>query len=147
MSERLIPRGWERINPDNQPTLVHPDRRHCVVVASGTGATGRHYAAPTTKNPKGRTIQAAVQSNAALALLALHDVAPELASLRETWMLLTFVNIDGQIQSEVSLPNAMEGEQISSWRDRILIPTLDPSVGPDHANEEPPDYDFDIVRK
>jgi len=148
LTEVLVPRDWERINPDNQPTLVHPDRQRCLVVTSGSSATGIVYATPTTKNPKGRTIRDAVKGNAALALLSPQDIEPALASLRETWMLLTHINIDGQIQAEVSLPSAMEGEQITAWEQRILIPTLNPSSGPeDRGQEEPPDYDFSVVRK
>jgi hypothetical protein len=43
----------------------------------------------------------------------------------------------------------MEGDQITIWVDRILIPTIDPSTRPQvyGSEEEPPSYDFDIVRK
>lgn len=147
-TETLVPKGWQRINPDNQPTLVHPDNGWCLVVASGSSATGLAYATPTTKNPKGRTIREAVQDNAELALLRPQEVDPVLAGLRETWMLLTYVNIDGHIRSEVSLPSEMEGEQISAWQHRILIPSIDPSAGSaDSGEEESPSYDFDVVRK
>lgn len=149
LAERLVPEDWERINPDNQPTLVHPSNRWCLVVTSGSSGTGWRHATPTTKNPKGRSIREAVMENAELALLRPQEVKPALAGLRETWMLLTYVDINDQIWSEVSLPSEMLGDQIAAWEHRILIPKLDPSGDPDllRGEEEPPSYDFDIVRK
>jgi hypothetical protein len=150
-SEILVPRGWARINPDNQPTLVHPKANWCFIVASGSPGTGVPYADPTTKNPKGRTFQQAVQDNVELALIQLAEMRPELAGLRETWVLLTQVNIHGEIQSEFSMPKNMDGEFISDWEHRILIPRIDPGAGPEggagEGGEEPPSYDFDIARK
>lgn len=149
-SEIFVPAGWKRINPDNQPTLVHPSTRWCLIVASGNSYTGVRYGRSTTKNPKGRTFRQAVQDNADLALFTLADLKPELAGLRETWVLLTYVNIDGEIQSEVSQPQEMDGEFITDWQHRILIPKIDPGAAPDGADqggEEPPSYDFDIARK
>jgi hypothetical protein len=149
LSELLVPEGWERINPDNQPTLVHPSNMWCLVVTSGSPGVGVKYATPTTKNPKGRSIREAVTANAEVVLLLPQDVKPALAGLRETWMLLTYVDINRHIWSEVSLPSEMEGDQITAWEHRILIPTIDPSAGPEiqGGEEEPPSYDFDVVRK
>ena len=149
MTELLVLDDWIRINPDNQPTIVHPSKKWCLVVTSGSSGTGVRYATPTTKNPKGRSIREAVMENAELALLSPQDVDAALASLRETWMLMTYVDINDQIHSEVSLPREMPGDQITAWEHRILIPTIDPSSGPEvqGGEEEPPSYDFDIVRK
>lgn len=146
LSEVYVPQGWTRINPDNQPTIVHPSNRHSLVVASGNVFTGTRYATPSTKNPRGRSIRTAVDNNAALVDLAAVD--PALAGLKETWMLLSFHSPDGKIYSEVSLPNSMSGEFISGWHDRILIPPVDPDGGEsDSREEEPPSYDFAVVRK
>ena len=149
ITELLVLDDWIRINPDNQPTIVHPTKKWCLVVTSGSSGTGVRYATPTTKNPKGRSIREAVMENAELALLSPQDVHAALASLRETWMLMTFVDINDRIYSEVSLPREMPGDQITAWEHRILIPTIDPSSGPEvqDGEEEPPSYDFDIVRK
>jgi hypothetical protein len=150
-SEILVPEGWKRYNPDNQPTLVHPSSRWCLIVASGNVNTGVSYGRSTTKNPKGRTFQQAVQENADLVLFALAaDMKAELARLRETWVLLTYVNLHGEIQSEVSQPKEMDGEFITDWEHRVLIPRVDPGAGPegaDQGGEEPPSYDFSIARK
>lgn len=62
-------------------------------------------------------------------------------------MLMTHVNVEDEIQAEVSLPREMEGEYISDWTDRILLPTVDPTGTPGGGEEEPPSYDFAIVRK
>jgi len=146
-SELYVPQGWQRIDPDCQPTLVHPSNKWSLVVSSGNSATGVAYAMPTTKNPKGRSIRRAVEGNAELALYQPQDIEPALAGLRETWMLMTYVNIEDEIQSEVSLPKEMEGEFISDWADRILLPPIDPNSAPGRGEEEPPSYDFTIVRK
>ncbi len=146
-SELYVPRGWQRIDPDSQPTLVHPSHKWCLVISSGNSATGMAYAKPTTKNPKGRSIRRAVEGNAELALYRPEDIEPALAGLRETWMLMTHVNIEDEIQSEVSLPKEMEGEYISDWTDRILLPAIDPAGVFGGGEEEPPSYDFSIVRK
>lgn len=149
ITELLVLDDWIRINPDNQPTIVHPTKKWCLVVTSGSSGTGVRYATPTTKNPKGRSIREAVMENAELALLSPQDVHAALASLRETWMLMTFVDINDRIYSEVSLPREMLGDQITAWEHRILIPTIDPFPGPEvqGGEEEPPSYDFNIVRK
>ena len=118
-------------------------------MTSGSSGTGARYATPTTKNPKGRSIREAVMENAECALLRPQDVNPALAGLRETWLLMTHANIDDQVQSEISLPKEMEGDQITAWEHRILVPTIDPTSGPEArgGEEEPPSYDFEIVRK
>jgi hypothetical protein len=146
-SELLVPEGWYRFNPECQPTLVHPGNKWCLVVTSGNNATGVAHAKPTTKNPKGRSIRRAVEGNAELALFQPQDIEPALEGLRQTWMLMTHINIEGEIQSEVSCPTKMEGEYISEWQDRILLPNIDPAAGPGRDEDEPPSYDFTIVRK
>jgi hypothetical protein len=146
-SELYVPRGWQRIDPDCQPTLVHPSNKWCLVVSSGNNATGIAYARPTTKNPKGRSIRRAVEGNAELALYQPHDIEPALEGLRQTWMLMTYVNVEDEIQAEVSLPREMEGEYITDWTDRVLLPTIDPTGILGSGEEEPPSYDFSIVRK
>jgi hypothetical protein len=88
-SEIYVRRGWRRIDPDNQPTLVHPKTQWCLIVASGSSYTGRPFGTPTTKNPKGRSIRDAVQGNAEIALIKVQEVEAVLGGLRETWMLLT----------------------------------------------------------
>lgn len=117
------------------------------MVTSGSGATGKGYAVPTTKNPKGRSIRDAVRGNADLVLLRPQDADPALAGLRETWLLLTYVNLERKLQAEVSLPTVMDGEFISDWEHRILLPMFDPAGPNKSGEEEPPDYDFSVVRR
>jgi hypothetical protein len=147
VSEIWVPQGWQRIAPDGQPTIVHPGNKWSLVVSSGNGATGVAWARPTTNNPKGRTIREAVQGNAELALYQPQDIEPVLEGLRETWMLLTYVNMNGEIQSEVSLPSEMPGVFITDWTHRILIPNINPDSFPGYRSEEPPSYDFAVVRR
>lgn len=148
MSENLAPQGWERINPDHQPTIVHPSYEHALVITGGNSATGLAYANPTNKNPKGRSIRNAVIGNKESVLFRPQDVQPVLGGLRQTWVLLTYVGDGGRLRAEVSLPGDMVGEQITKWIHRIILPEIDPSVGADMGSEEePPSYDFKVVRK
>jgi hypothetical protein len=149
-SEIYTQQGWQRIDPDNQPTLVHQGNQWSLVVASGSSDTGRPFGNPTTKNPKGRSIRDAVQGNAEIALIKVQEVEPVLGGLRETWMLLTYVDIEDLIWFEVSLPDEMKGEFITNWKDRLLFPPFDPSAGMGASKderEEPPSYDFTVTRK
>lgn len=146
LSEVYVPQGWTRINPDNQPTLVHPKNRHSLIVASGNSFTGTRFGMPSTKNPRGRSVKNAVENN--VALLDFADIDPVFGGLRETWMLLTFLSPDGQIYSEVSLPHSMNGDFITGWRHRLIIPPIDPQgIYIEDRQEEPPSYDFAIARK
>lgn len=148
LSEIYTPQGWQRIDPDGQPTLVHPDGKHCVITAAGNHFTGTSWGTPTTKNPRGKTFRDAVDNN--LSLFAEDEVTPDLSDIRETWVLLSFRSGDGRIYAELSLPDNMVGNHISSWYTRILLPTIDPGT-PDafgSGNEdEPPNYDFAVTRK
>ncbi|ACL42550.1 conserved hypothetical protein (plasmid) [Pseudarthrobacter chlorophenolicus A6] len=148
MSETLAQQGWERINPDHQPTIVHPSFEHALVITGGNSATGLAYATPTNKNPKGRSIRNAVMGNKESVLFRPQDVQPVLGGLRQTWVLLTYVADDGRIRAEVSLPGDMVGEQITHWIHRILLPEIDPNAGLAlGSEEEPPSYDFEVLRK
>jgi hypothetical protein len=149
LTQSYVPQGWKRINPDCQPTLVHPSRKWCLVVTSGDRGTGNANARPTTNNPKGRSIRNAVAENAEFALFTVQEIEPDLEGLRQTWLLMYYVNLDGEVQAEVSLPREMSGNYISDYVDRILLPNTNPSDGLPYGlgNEEPPDYDFAIVRK
>ncbi|MFC8936005.1 hypothetical protein ACFT1A_28335 [Rhodococcus sp. NPDC057135] len=148
MSELLVPQGWKRIDPLNQPTLVHPSGEHSIVVTSGTSLTGTAYGVPKTKNPKGRSIREAVRGNAELALMRPDEVDPDLSGLRETWILLTHADPNGRLQAELSLPSEMEGEQIGGWLRRILLPTISPSRIPEPKGDDgPASYEFSVARK
>ncbi len=148
MSETLAQQGWERINPDHQPTIVHPSHEHALVITGGNSGTGLAYANPTNKNPKGRSIRNAVTGNKESVLFRPQDVQPVLGGLRQTWVLLTYIGDRGQLRAEVSLPGDMTGEQITKWIHRIILPEIDPTVGADmESEEEPPSYDFKVVRK
>lgn len=146
LSERYVPQGWTRIDPYNQPTIVHPSNRHCIVVASGNVFTGTRYKTPTTKNPRGRSFREAIGGNAVL--IDLEDLNPDWKGLKETWILLTFPSPDGKLYAEVSLPSSMAGDYINQWAHRILIPPYDlQSSFTQSGEEEPPSYDFEIARK
>ena len=148
LSEIFTLKGWQRLDPDGQPTLVHPSGGHCLITATGNVFTGVPYETPSTKNPRGKTFRVAIDNN--LTLFDEEDAALDVSKIRETWVLLAHLADDGKLRSEVSLPDSMTGSQISSWRTRILLPTIDPgspdSLGTGDENE-PPNYDFAVTRK
>ncbi len=147
LAEIYTPKGWIRIQPYNQPTIVHPTKKHCLVVASGDVHTGSVTGKkPSTKNPRGKSFREAIDSNAVL--MELQDVDETLEGITKTWVLLYLVTDDGKIYSEVSLPSNMTGDFISDWEPRILIPVLDlQDVSTSDPESEKPDYDFKIERK
>src|SRR6266536_1919648 len=123
MSGFLTARGWTRINPMNQPTLIHPSNGWSLIICSGDGATGTAYANPRNRNEKGRSIREAVVDANQTALFLPQDARPELAGLKLTWILL-YNHRGDKIYSEVSLPIEMEGDFITKWQTRILMPVI-----------------------
>lgn len=123
MSETLRSEGWERRDDLNQPTLIHPGYEWSLIVCSGNAYTGVTYGSPSTKNPKGRSIRKAVENNDPV-LWKIADLDPALTGLARTWMLLVSARED-KIFSEVSLPVEMQGDFITDWIDRILLPPVD----------------------
>jgi hypothetical protein len=151
-SEIFVPLGWERIDPMGQPTLVTPDKSRWLLVASGDPSTGWARYNPTTKNPKGRTIREAVEANAQGAI-AVEDIDPAWAGAKETWVLLTAPGLD-TIRSEISFPEEMNGEFITKWTHRAIIPPFNknqpPPLGRSQGRgpqENPPQYDVDVRRR
>ncbi|SDR90934.1 hypothetical protein [Actinopolymorpha singaporensis] len=155
MTEILKPEGWKRLNPMNQPTLVHPNNKHCLVVTSGTAGTGILNGKPTNRNPKGTSIRQAVKDNRSIGgyhdvnvLISAETLNASLAGLRETWLLMTYVDVHGSLLSEVSLPEEMANEHVTVWTHRIIIPIVDPfDRGSGRNREEPPGYDFPVARR
>ena len=148
LSEIYTSKGWQRLDPDGQPTLVHPGGKHCLITATGNVFTGVPYGTPSTKNPRGKTFRVAIDNN--LTLFDEEEAALDESKIRETWVLLAHLDGDGKLRSEVSLPDSMTGSRISSWHTRILLPAIDlgssDSLSTGDENE-PPSYDFAVSRK
>jgi hypothetical protein len=140
LAEELADDGWTREDFRNFSTVVRPDGRVAIAVASANSGAGDLTIEVMTRSPKGVTTQRAI----ALNLLLPFDAAAEAsnaASLdsasgfegqqpRHTWFLLQNRR-DGMLYGELSLPQAMDERGfVLTWAPRIpLTPLpLDPTV-------------------
>jgi len=126
LREDLVPLGWDYDNPRNLCRTINPGREFAIVSTSGDEATGNPVVTPTTKYPKGYATVLAVETNGQLGFdfsdMGIDDSSADEESLA-TWFLLYHVN-DDEIRSEISLPSAMEGGNISDWQERIILPVI-----------------------
>ncbi|WP_295652242.1 hypothetical protein [uncultured Dietzia sp.] len=127
----LVTDGWRPADKQNLPTIVSPDGRVRLIVASGDSGTGDPAATPSTSNPKGRAVEEHVRSNdpgrhqqIQLALDIDVESNRDESGACQTWMLLYRHDI-AQLRSvaEVSLPLAIEGGRVTEWGDRAIIET------------------------
>ena len=123
--------GWTLADKQNLPTIVSPDGRVRLIVASGDSGTGDPEAIPSTSNPKGRAVEEHVRSNdpgrhqqIQLALDIDVESNRDGAGACQTWMLLYRHDIGTQASvAEVSLPLDIEGGKVTRWGDRAIIDT------------------------
>jgi hypothetical protein len=153
------PRGWRAARHSNYETAVHPTGTHQIALAAGTSQTGVALGQPPrTKTPKGPATSRAVKRNRHLSQMTLDQgtdafAAPGVESFAEanraTYLLLHFYDVDaGEIRAELSRPEAMEGKQISEWRERIMLPVLPFSEDVTLFDDETVDeIDVDVRRK
>ena len=143
LREGLVLMDWTRCDDGNFATIVSPDERIAISVASGNLDTGNPLAVPSTRSSKGPNTAAAVSVNAgqfelfpAMFTPPVHDGDDK----RATWILLFYT--DGkELRSELSLPIAMDVDgHIMAWKERIIlpvqpldndVPVLNPDFGPD----------------
>jgi hypothetical protein len=153
------PEGFTANRTANFETIVHPTNAHAVAVAAGTADTGRSDATPRTKTPKGPATSAAVRQNLQLPLghgtdvfagqgvAATHVVVDD--HQRQTWFFLHYFDRKAEeIRLEVSCPSEMKGDQITSWRERIVLPPLPFASDVDiDIDDEDDDIEIDVTRK
>jgi hypothetical protein len=110
---------------------------------------------PTTKYPKGYATAQAVDTNGQLRF-DFDEVpveTPPASDELTTWFLL--YQLDGDvIRAEISLPSAMDGDRISEWEERIILPTFsmnpEPDAerpGEDDDSDEQGDYNVEVNRR
>jgi len=153
------PHGFTADRAANFETVVHPTNAYAVAVAAGTADTGREDATPRTKTPKGPATSAAVKQNVQPSLGHGTDVfagegvaATELVDDkdRQTWFLLHYFDPAAEeIRLELSCPSEMSGQQITSWRERIILEPVPFSsdVEIDLYDEDDGGIDIDVTRK
>lgn len=144
--------GWRPARHSNYETAVHSSGTHQIALASGTSQTGvPDGLPPRTRTPKGPATSRAVKRNRQLPLdMGQGDVfsGPGVESFAEqdraTYLLLHYLDVEaGVIRSELSRPDAMEGKNISSWRERIMLPTL-PFAGQIEFEDDLPSEEIDV---
>ncbi|HEX8138693.1 MAG TPA: hypothetical protein VF544_14095 [Pyrinomonadaceae bacterium] len=145
LRDNLIPKGWEKNNEDNFPTVVSPNGKIAIAVATGDEGTGQEKANPKTKYPKGVAAEEAINRNLNSLFAEVRAAAQaekDKRSNRQTWILLKHREKD-TVFSELSLPASMtKDEQVKNWLTRIILEPIktDPNVEvQDDSTAEPID--------
>jgi hypothetical protein len=155
LRDELCSRGWRKADPHNFSLTINDARQINIVVESGDALTRQKHGSPRTKSLKGLYIEAAtVRNNIEGDLFpeTLSDDLRRIASILEypTWIFLIYIT-DQEYRAELSLPIAMEGEQITDWSERIFIPDPETPFGsqiePDVGEPAGPDIDVPVRRK
>ncbi len=141
-------RGWTADSCSNYETVVHPSNSHGIALAAGTADTGRRDGSPRTKTPKGPATSRAVMRNAQMSFAgedpAFGD-APGENSDRATWLLLHYHDRAAEeIRLELSCPDEMSGQQVTGWRERILLDAVPFSTDVEIPIEDDTDIDIDV---
>lgn len=131
LRERLAGDGWTAVDAMNWPVVIEPRGRWGVCVTSGDEMTGLVIGdrQPSTRNPKGLVVASVVHMNNQLPLAFDEPSAtaqPRRVSpsvIPPTWFLLLAAT-ETELRAELSLPDAMEGDWISHWSQRIILPPI-----------------------
>jgi hypothetical protein len=153
--DELCSRGWRKTDPNNFSLTINDARQINIVVESGDALTRQKHGVPKTKSLKGLYVEAATMRNTLEGDLFPETVADDLrrvAAILEypTWIFLIYIT-DEEYRAELSLPVAMEGEQITDWSERIFVPDPEEPFGirsgkPD-VGDQGPDIDVPVRRR
>lgn len=152
LAEQLVPRGWKK--PQRKEDILErlhaPSGRFALTVNSGTIDVGLINGVPSTRHPRGGAGQEAIDTNQGMLFdLPVRQTRDDVL----TWFMLFYVDErhEGKIHMEVSLPELRQGGRIVAWRERIIVPPLDPPVGRGDRVVEPaplvPDVDVPVFRR
>jgi hypothetical protein len=126
LREELVPEGWTYDNPRNLARTIHPSGEFAIVAATGDELTGLEGLLPTTRYRKGDATVQAVAVNEQLTFDFGDDFTAEVTSAARallTWILLFFED-EAEIRVELSLPDGIEDGRITSWAERIILPSF-----------------------
>lgn len=149
LRENLLPSGWVPNDRHNLSTVVSPDGRTAIAVATGDEDTGDPDPAsrPRTKYPRGSTYVHAIERNVQLELFPnLGRRRGEVTDETVTWVLLRRSTSDA-IFAELSRPVDMgEDGRVNEWAERIILGKIElgPApqiVAPDGSNPQEPVVD------
>lgn len=149
LRELLAPTGWRRSSEGGLETVVAPDDKLAVLVATGDEFTGRVAGSPKTKYPKGPATVAAIEQNQLNLFPDLEPVVPGPVRVdRLTWLLLISRGV-GEVRCELSLPAAIGDDgRVESWWERVILApvALDAEPAVMSADQEP-DIVVEISRR
>jgi hypothetical protein len=150
LREDLIAQGWTRNDEGNLSSVVSPDGRTAIVVASGDKGTGDPASIPKTKYPRGPATVAAVDSNRLqLELFQPNEAIPiKPEDGVKTWMLVR--RRDGDIlYSELSLPIRIgDHDLVEEWAIRLVFePILIASDAMPEQAESGDEVEVKVVRR
>ncbi len=119
------------------------------MTVGGNADTGDETRTPRTARRKGAATHEAVHSNQLVLPFPVTVVngTDMAAKGQATWVMLYFRSADpNEIRAELSYPTSFENGEISTWRQRIILPTLvlDATVVPPHDAGGAADVDFKI---
>lgn len=145
LRDELIPQphNWVKNNDDNFPTVVSPDGKIAIAVATGDEGTGQEKANPKTKYPKGIAAEEAINRNLNSLFAEVRAAAQaekEKRNNKQTWILLKHRNKD-TVFAELSLPASMtKNEQVKNWLTRIILDPIktDPNIEIEDDSSEVP---------
>src|SRR5947209_13110702 len=128
LRDNLIPKGWEKDNEDNFPTVINPNGKIAIAVATGDEGTGKENANPKTKYPKGIAAEIAISRNLNSLFpedRAAAQAAKEKLDNRQMWILLKRREKD-TVFAELSLPASLiKDEQVKDWLIRIILDPIE----------------------
>lgn len=122
LRDALAPKGWERNDDQNFSTVVSPDKKNAIAVATGNDGTGVETKVPNTKYSRGAATKSAINLNQNTLFPELRPTTEEInAENRSTWILLK--RRDGDTAyAELSLPATMTKDgYVASWDTRIIL--------------------------
>lgn len=113
---------WYREEEKGFALAVHPSGKIAVNIAKGDNGTGDGRADLSTVSSKGPcTTNAISQNQMTFDFSKVDDVPPQ---RRQTWYLVYCSKADG-LHAEISLPSGQSNtDQISIWRERIILPVV-----------------------
>jgi hypothetical protein len=131
LREHLIPQpyGWSRCDDGGYSTVVSPDGKMAIAVATGDEHTGDPTITPLTKSPKGPRTQSAIEVNQYQQRYLFEEFeTPELEDEQVnecvTWILLQrYDDARKEVSYELSLPISYAGK-VDGWSERIILGTL-----------------------
>ena len=159
----ILEEGWRRLDHNQSPLIVNPERTMAIGVLLGDARTGiPGNPQPRSKRPTGASKVDLVTRNQELALFPaprppmaddeVHVEDDEFARMA-TWFLLTF-RYEGQepgkvkVRSELSRAESVGNHsRIDRWQQRIMLPTLEFESVVDYSDEGVSDIDVSVEER